>query len=64
VSIERCVLIALGIESARKTTKDEAQAIWSMAFEDLDAKALKKEHQKMVSQYQLWRNEIVARGED
>ncbi|KAH7252530.1 hypothetical protein BKA59DRAFT_453748 [Fusarium tricinctum] len=54
----------IGIESARKTTKDEAQAIWSMAFEDLDAKALKKEHQKMVSQYQLWRNEIVARGED
>ncbi|KIL89040.1 hypothetical protein FAVG1_07434 [Fusarium avenaceum] len=54
----------IGIESARKTTKDEAQAIWSMAFEDLDAKVLKKEHQKMVSQYQLWRNEIVARGED
>ncbi|KAM0224916.1 hypothetical protein ACHAQD_001712 [Fusarium lateritium] len=54
----------IGIESARKTTKNEAQAIWSMAFEDLDAKALKKEHQKMVSQYQLWRNEIVARGED
>ncbi|KAH6964371.1 hypothetical protein DER45DRAFT_610692 [Fusarium avenaceum] len=54
----------IGIESARKTTKDEAQAIWSMAFEDLDAKVLKKDHQKMVSQYQLWRNEIVARGED
>jgi hypothetical protein len=58
------LLTALGIESARKTTKNEAQAIWSMAFEDLDAKALKKEHQKMVSQYQLWRNKIVARGED
>ncbi|KAM0236312.1 hypothetical protein ACHAP5_009391 [Fusarium lateritium] len=61
---EHWIILGVGIESARKTTKNEAQAIWSMAFEDLDAKALKEEHQKLVSQYQLWRNEILARGED
>ncbi|KAF4971466.1 hypothetical protein FSARC_1694 [Fusarium sarcochroum] len=52
----------IGIESARKTTKGEAQSIWSMAFEDLDPKTLKKDHQKMVSQYQLWQNKIEAGG--
>jgi hypothetical protein len=42
----------LGIDSARKTTKDEAQAIWSMAFEDLDSKSLSTEHESMVKTYQ------------
>ncbi|CEI66030.1 hypothetical protein FVEN_g4559 [Fusarium venenatum] len=42
----------IGIDSARKTTKDEAQAIWSMAFEDLDSKSLKTEHERMVKTYQ------------
>jgi hypothetical protein len=43
-----------GIDSARKTTKDEAQAIWSMAFEDLDSKSLEKEHERMVKKYQTF----------
>ncbi|KAK1142375.1 hypothetical protein N8T08_007927 [Aspergillus melleus] len=41
----------IGLESARKTLKTEAQAIWSMAFEDLDASALRTEHLQMVSDY-------------
>jgi GR25 family glycosyltransferase involved in LPS biosynthesis len=44
----------IGIDSARKTTKDEAQAIWSMAFEDLDSKSLEKEHERMVEKYQTF----------
>ncbi|WXC56545.1 hypothetical protein SNK03_002478 [Fusarium graminearum] len=42
----------IGIESARKTMKEEAQAIWSMAFEDLDSKLLEKEHESMAKKYQ------------
>jgi hypothetical protein len=45
----------LGIDSARKTTKDEAQAIWSMAFENQDPRTLKKQHTKLLEKYQLWR---------
>ncbi|KAI9043162.1 uncharacterized protein KD926_004345 [Aspergillus affinis] len=41
----------IGLESARKTLKTEAQAIWSMAFEDLDASALRTEHLLMVEDY-------------
>ncbi|PLB44983.1 hypothetical protein P170DRAFT_513078 [Aspergillus steynii IBT 23096] len=41
----------IGLESARKTLKTEAQAIWSMAFEDLDASALRKEHLQMAQNY-------------
>jgi hypothetical protein len=48
----------IGIESARKTTKDEAQAIWSMAFEDLDAQSLKKENEELISKYQSLRKEV------
>lgn len=32
--------------------KEEAQAIWSMAFEDLDSKLLEKEHESMAKKYQ------------
>lgn len=47
-----------GIESARKTTKDEAQSIWSMAFEDLDPESLKKDHQEMTNEYESLRKKI------
>ncbi|KAB8227395.1 uncharacterized protein BDW43DRAFT_316871 [Aspergillus alliaceus] len=41
----------IGLDSARKTVKAEAQAIWSMAFEDLDAAALEREHLRLVDGY-------------
>ncbi|KAH7121596.1 hypothetical protein EDB81DRAFT_814126 [Dactylonectria macrodidyma] len=44
----------IGIESARKTAKTEAQAIWSMAFEDLDPGRLEREQLEMVQKYYGW----------
>ncbi|OAA34046.1 hypothetical protein NOR_08703 [Metarhizium rileyi] len=41
----------IGLDSARMTDKSEAQAIWSMAFENLDPTLLNQSHQRMVSQY-------------
>ncbi|KAE8371984.1 hypothetical protein BDV26DRAFT_302338 [Aspergillus bertholletiae] len=41
----------IGIDSARNTAKTEAQAIWSMAFEDLDAVALERDHLRLVDGY-------------
>ncbi|GAB1195407.1 hypothetical protein APSETT444_004666 [Aspergillus pseudonomiae] len=43
-----------GLESARKTSKTEAQAVWSMAFEDLDPVVLEREHSRFVDDY-YWR---------
>uniref|UniRef100_A0A0D2XUI0 Uncharacterized protein n=1 Tax=Fusarium oxysporum (strain Fo5176) TaxID=660025 RepID=A0A0D2XUI0_FUSOF len=43
---------------ARKTTKDEAQAIWSMAFENQNPIILKKEHSKLLEKYELWREKV------
>lgn len=43
-----------GLESARKTPKAEAQAIWSMAFENLDPIVLEREHSRLVEEY-YWR---------
>jgi hypothetical protein len=40
-----------GLDSARNTEKSEAQAIWSMAFEDLDPSMLDRSHGQMVAQY-------------
>lgn len=40
-----------GIDSARKTKEKEAQAIWSMAYEDLDEDVLARMHSKMVDEY-------------
>lgn len=37
-----------GVHSARKTTAEEAQAVWSMAFEYLRPAKLKREHAKLV----------------
>ncbi|KAL7766580.1 hypothetical protein ACKLNR_004496 [Fusarium oxysporum f. sp. zingiberi] len=48
----------IGIDSARKTTKDEAQAIWSMAFENQNPIILKKEHSKLLEKYELWREKV------
>ncbi|EMT68126.1 hypothetical protein FOC4_g10012534 [Fusarium odoratissimum] len=48
----------IGIDSARKTTKDEAQAIWSMAFENQNPRILKKEHSKLLEKYELWREKV------
>ncbi|RBA08831.1 hypothetical protein FPRO05_07111 [Fusarium proliferatum] len=45
----------IGVDSARKTAKDEARAIWSMAFENHNPKTLKKEHNKLLENYELWR---------
>lgn len=45
------MLILLGLDSARKTEKSEAQAIWSMAYEDFNADVLNKHHQQMLTQY-------------
>lgn len=41
----------IGLDSARKTQLEEAQAIWSMAYEDLDERMLKNTHQRMVAEY-------------
>ncbi|SMR58810.1 unnamed protein product [Zymoseptoria tritici ST99CH_1E4] len=38
----------IGLESARKTQRDEAQAVWSMAFEDLEPKKLEAEHLRLA----------------
>jgi hypothetical protein len=38
----------IGLTSARGTTGADAQAVWSMAFEGLDAAKLKKEHHALV----------------
>lgn len=38
----------IGLESARMTERDEAQAIWSMAYEDLKPKALRAEHLRLA----------------
>jgi hypothetical protein len=48
------LLIDKGLNSARKTDKNEAQAIWSMAFEDLDPQELEIDHQKKLKQYRYW----------
>ncbi|KAJ3461093.1 hypothetical protein MRS44_011960 [Fusarium solani] len=48
----------IGIDSARKTVKGEAQAIWSMAFEDLDPGMLEQDHREMVEKYYGWRNKL------
>jgi hypothetical protein len=40
----------VGVESVRGTRKDEAQKIWSMAFEDKDPVRLRKEHDELVGQ--------------
>ncbi|RGP72604.1 integral membrane [Fusarium longipes] len=48
----------IGIDSARKTTKDEAQAVWSMAFENLDSEVLERENERMISRYQSLREKI------
>ncbi|KAK2791588.1 hypothetical protein FQN52_004779 [Onygenales sp. PD_12] len=41
----------VGSQSVRGTTKKEAQAVWSMAFEDLKADKLRREHKEMVGRY-------------
>lgn len=41
----------IGLDSARMTMAKEAQAIWSMTFEDLNPKTLRREHGQMVKKY-------------
>lgn len=41
----------IGLDSARMTLEKEAQAIWSMAFEDLNPMSLRREHGQMVKEY-------------
>lgn len=41
----------IGLESSRMTEGDEAQAIWSMAFESSDPATLGREHAQMVEEY-------------
>ena len=41
----------IGLDSARMTMEKEAQAIWSMAFEDLDPRTLRREHGQMAREY-------------
>nr|RBQ93836.1 hypothetical protein FVER53263_20199 [Fusarium verticillioides] len=48
----------IGVDSARKTAKEEAQAIWSMAFENHNPRTLKKEHNKILGNYALWREKV------
>lgn len=40
----------VGIESATRTSSEEAQAVWSMAFESLDAARLAREHNAMAEE--------------
>ncbi|KAG6011797.1 hypothetical protein E4U43_008125 [Claviceps pusilla] len=41
----------IGLDSARATTMSEAQAIWSMAYEDLNPETLRLDHRNMVDEY-------------
>ncbi|KAK5682089.1 hypothetical protein LTS10_005214 [Elasticomyces elasticus] len=41
----------IGLDSSRMTEAQEAQAIWSMAYEDLDPVALERYHQRMTKEY-------------
>lgn len=41
----------IGLSSARNTQESEAQAIWSVAYEDLDHTAVAEEHVRMVEEY-------------
>ncbi|KID63417.1 integral membrane protein, partial [Metarhizium hybridum] len=41
----------MGVDSARGTVVDEAQAIWSMAFENLEPARLDRDHRRMVKEY-------------
>lgn len=41
----------IGVDSARKTERNEAQAIWSMAYEDLDEGVLARTHSRLVDGY-------------
>ncbi|KID98656.1 integral membrane protein, partial [Metarhizium majus ARSEF 297] len=41
----------IGVDSARGTVVDEAQAIWSMAFEHLEPAELDRDHRRMVKEY-------------
>ncbi|KAK5725234.1 hypothetical protein LTR17_013103 [Elasticomyces elasticus] len=41
----------IGLDSSRMTEAQEAQAIWSMAYEDLDPVALERYHQRMTKKY-------------
>lgn len=43
--------IFLGTQSARGTKSKEAQAVWSMAFEDLDPNQLREEHLALVPEF-------------
>ena len=47
----RAALTVVGLDSARMTLEKEAQAIWSMAYEDLNPMKLKREHGRMVREY-------------
>lgn len=44
-------LTVLGLESSRMTEGDEAQAIWSMAFEASDQAVLERAHRQMMEEY-------------
>lgn len=50
----------IGVDSARKTERNEAQAIWSMAYEDLDEGVLARTHSRLVDEY-YGRDGISAR---
>lgn len=41
----------IGLDSARATDVSEAQAVWSMAYENLNPEKLRKTHEKMVAEY-------------
>jgi hypothetical protein len=45
------LLTVPGLESSRMTEGDEAQAIWSMAFEASDLATLERAHQRMVDEF-------------
>lgn len=41
----------IGFDSARKTDKSEAAAIWSVSFEDQNPEVLQREHRDMILEY-------------
>ncbi|KAG5926703.1 hypothetical protein E4U42_003026 [Claviceps africana] len=41
----------IGLDSARATAMAEAQAVWSMAYEDLDPETLHHDHERLVDEY-------------
>ena len=58
-NVDPGVLTMIGVHSSIDGADHESQAIWSMAFENLNPKTLAKDHARMVKE--LYRNQASAK---